>query len=111
MRKLLQFLPLILPTLLYLAYVVIQRRRARATGADPLPWWDTRTGFWLAVSGVGLFLAGLAGWALTDGAPPGSIYVPDRYVDGELQPGYFIDPDEAAGGAGADGADGAGGQP
>jgi hypothetical protein len=104
-RKLLQFLPLILPTLLYLAYVVMQRRRARVTGADPLPWWDTRTGFWLAVTGVGLFLAVLAGWALTGGAPPGSVYVPTSVVEGESRPGHFVHPDEL------DGAEGAGAQP
>ena len=96
MKLFLALLLLLLPTLLYIGYVTVRRRTIG--GAD---WWESGPGFWLALGGVCLLIGGLATWALTSGAPPGSVYVPAHYVDGELIDGYFepaVDPGAASDG-------------
>ena len=84
MKLFLALLLLFLPTLLYAAYLTMRRRSVG--GAD---WWESGPGFWVALSGVVLLIGALATWALTSGAPPDSLYVPERYVDGELVEGHF----------------------
>ena len=105
MKLFLALLLLLLPTLLYIGYVSV-RRRSIGGGAD---WWESGPGFWLAIGGVGLMIGALITWGLTSGASPDSLYVPERFVDGELIEGHFLPPadldtapDEAVGADPAD---------
>jgi len=82
---LLYLLPLLLPTALYVAWVLWGRRRAREGKAPPSlgdgPW------FWLILAGFALMVAGLSYVALTGGHEPGGTYQAPRYEDGRVIPG------------------------
>lgn len=80
-------LPLLAPTLIYLAWVAVRVRN----GAPPpvrRPW------LWLAVGGVAFLMLVLAAWALSEGAPPHARYVPAHLEDGRLVPGATIPAEE-----------------
>jgi hypothetical protein len=47
-----------------------------------------RVVFWLAMTGVGLVIAGFVYFAVT-GRESTGVYVPTQYIDGELVPGGF----------------------
>lgn len=84
-------LPFALPFIVYFAYVAIARARAAAGKPDlgETPW------PWLALTGVGLMAAVLIGvWAFSDAPKPGTVYIPDRYIDGELIPGEAVVPED-----------------
>jgi hypothetical protein len=93
MRAALQvIIPLILPTLLFLAYAWYMRRRAIMNGhAEPPPWTQGPWG-WLIILGAALSALSLIALALfgDDPARRGA-YVPAKVIDGELVPGH-IDP-------------------
>lgn len=77
--------PLLIPTLLYLAWFAASVRRAEAAGSEPpklgdAPW------TWLIGAGVGLVAIALSGLALLGGAPPGTPYLPPRVIDGVVVP-------------------------
>jgi hypothetical protein len=75
-------LPLILPTLIYFAYVLY----ARATGAKEtpdMPW------VWLGVAGGLLLGVTFLALALLGGASPSEVYQPPKVVNGTVQPGEF----------------------
>lgn len=90
LRKLLTIvLPIALPFLVYFFYVAWARARA-AKGQGPqfsdAPW------PWLAAGGVVLMAAALIGWrVMSDPAAPGAEIIPDRLVDGEVQPSRVVD--------------------
>ena len=53
LRKLLTVvLPLMLPTLIYMAYMMIDRRKAAASGGAAVPWWVGAPWTWLVTGGV-----------------------------------------------------------
>ena len=86
LKKLLTIvLPLALPFLGYMLYVVLARRGRGASGRVPSfsdsPW------PWLGVIGVGLMTAMLIGWrfVISDPGGPGATVIPDRYIDGEIK--------------------------
>lgn len=96
-------LPLLAPTLLYFAYVLIayrlRRRRAPAAAGEgeadqsgvavrAAPW------PWLAGIGVALMAASLVVLSEFDRAPPGGTYVPPRLIDGVIVPGHVIPAEE-----------------
>lgn len=86
LRKLLTVvLPLALPTLLYIGYLLIERRRSRRA-ARHIPW------VWLVLAGVGLMGATLAGMTLLDGGTVGGVYHPPAVVDGQVVPGRIVPP-------------------
>ena len=90
MRKLLTVaLPLLLPFLLYWAYLSIGRRKAGAaagTGAaargPEVPW------VWIAAAGVALMIASLAAFGTRGGVAPGTRLVPPTLVDCKIVPSH-----------------------
>lgn len=90
MRLLLEILlPLLLPALIWVGYGRVERRRA---AAGPLPWWASVPWLMTAVLMVGLLGAGLFWFALSGGAPVGSVYQPAHMEDGRLVPGGYQPP-------------------
>jgi drug/metabolite transporter (DMT)-like permease len=82
---LLYLLPLLLPTLLYLGWFWIAKRRDKE-GLPPLtqgPW------VWLIGGGIAFMLCVLAYIAVTDGAEPGTTRQAPIYQDGKIIPGGF----------------------
>ena len=86
LRILLQYLlPLLLPFLVYLAYVALTRGRA-AGWLDDAPWLH------LAAAGVVLMAASLLTWGMMSGAPIDQVYIPPRFEDGRVVPGTTVEP-------------------
>ncbi|MGH6895538.1 MAG: DUF6111 family protein [Geminicoccaceae bacterium] len=86
LRVLLQYLlPLLLPFLVYAAYVALARGR--------LPDWLGLDGrHWLMLGGTGIVLLAisLVTWSLLTGSPPGETYIPPRFEDGRVVPGTTV---------------------
>ena len=85
MTRYLIYAALLLPTALYVAWVLWARRRVKKGEAPPSldgdPW------FWLILAGFALMVAGLSYVAVTGGDEPGGTYYPPRYEDGKIIPG------------------------
>jgi Family of unknown function (DUF6111) len=84
LRVLLEYLlPLLLPFLLWLAYVALTRSTA--------PGW-VRDAPWPQLAGAGLVLAAisLVTWSLLSGAPPEEAYIPPHLENGEIVPGTTV---------------------
>jgi hypothetical protein len=77
-------LPLMLPTLIYMAYMMIDRRKAAASGGAPVPWWVGAPWAWLITGGVFLAAIVLFILALTGGFDTSSTYHPARLIDGRV---------------------------
>lgn len=87
-RVLIQYtLPLVLPFVLYVAYLYFGRRRRGGEGPllvlDQVPW--------LPLLGAGVLLVavtvGLLAWI--GGVSPDMEYVPPRVINGRIVPGHF----------------------
>jgi hypothetical protein len=91
MRPLVQvLLPLIAPTLLFLAYAWYMRRRAVALGhPEPPPWTQGPWG-WLILAGA-LLSAGSLVALFGDAQHESGRYTPAKAVDGRIVPGH-VDP-------------------
>ena len=107
LQKLIPILLILLPTAAYVLWMAATARRGRPVPAGPdadaeQPAAASQSLFadapwpWLIGGGLVLAMAGFAWLAFQDGAPPGSVYVPARVVDGEVQPGFFITPEDQA---------------
>ena len=73
--------PLILPTVIYIAYFSVLRPRR---GNFPeMPW------IWLGAAGVLLLAVTFLALALMGGADPGEKYLPPKVVNGQIQPGHY----------------------
>ena len=86
LRVLLQYLlPLLLPFLLYAAYVGL------AHGRMP-DWLDLSSRQWAMLGGAGLALlmVSLLTWGLLSGSPPDETYIPPHLEDGEIVPGRTV---------------------
>ena len=86
MRLFLQYvLPLLLPFLIYAAYVAV------AKGRTPR-WLDLDEKEWLMLGGSGLVLLtiSLVTWSLLSGSPPEETYVPPHLEDGRIVPGRTV---------------------
>lgn len=78
-------LPLLLPTLLYVLWLVTARR-AQLAGPQPwraLPW------PWLAAAGVIATALLLFYLRVNLGGSGQGVYVPPRYIDGRIVPGHL----------------------
>jgi len=85
LRKLLTVvLPLMLPTLIYMAYVMIDRRKTAASGGASVPWWVGAPWTWLITGGVLLAAIFLVTLALTGGYDPSYTYHPAQLIDGRV---------------------------
>jgi hypothetical protein len=86
LRLLLQYLlPLLLPFLVYAAYVALARGR--------LPnWLDLKERQWIVLGGAGIALMAisLVTWSLMSGSPPEETYVPPHLEDGRIVPGTTV---------------------
>ena len=89
-------LPLVLPTLVYIAWVGYARKKHAARGGgdgdgeDELPGLRRGPLFWSLVTGFVLMLGGLASIALMTGVPPDSgEYQSPRLQDGKVVPPHF----------------------
>jgi hypothetical protein len=86
MRLFLQYvLPLLLPFLIYAAYVAL------AQGRIP-NWLDLNEREWVMLGGTGLALLmiSLVTWSLLSGSPPDETYVPPHLEDGRIVPGTTV---------------------
>ncbi|MEM7777601.1 MAG: DUF6111 family protein [Pseudomonadota bacterium] len=74
-----------LPTLLYIAFVMIRRRgQANNTATQAL---DDAPLFWLLAIGAALAISVLAIFGSTEFAEPGKTYQPPVFRDGKIVPG------------------------
>jgi hypothetical protein len=86
MRLFLQYLlPLLLPFLIYAAYVAL------AQGRMPR-WLDLGAREWVMLGGTGLTLLmiSLVTWSLLSGSPPDETYIPPHLEDGRIVPGTTV---------------------
>jgi hypothetical protein len=75
-------LPLILPTVIYVAYFSVLRPR-RAGGFPEMPW------IWLGGAGVLLLAVTFLALTLFGGADPSARYLPPKVVNGQIVPGHY----------------------
>ena len=86
-RMFLQYvLPILVPFVIYGAWLALSRRKARPAGADAAPEWREAPWTWLLIAGLGLLIASLVGLALQGGDPPGKTYVAPQFIEGEIVP-------------------------
>lgn len=85
----------LLPTFLYLAWVLFQRSRAEA-GDDEAGDQQTVTRLldgapllWLFVSGALLVIVTLTAFGSSSGGKPGQHYAPSVFKDGKIQPSHI----------------------
>ena len=78
-------LPLLLPFLVYAAYLALAHGRLPA-------WLDLPARQWALLGGTGLVLLAisLATWSLLSGSPPEEAYIPPRLEDGRIIPGTTV---------------------
>lgn len=81
-------LPLLLPTLLYLLWLLAAQRASLAAPAQwrALPW------PWLVGIGLVLVAAMLYFIGTRVGGEAQGVYVPPRYIDGRIVPGHVVPP-------------------
>jgi hypothetical protein len=86
-RFLFQYLlPLLLPFLIYVAWVALSRGR-RPGWLDDTPWVP------LATAGVVLLGLSLFSWSLLTGDEPGARYQPPRFEGGRVVPAEAVEPE------------------
>jgi hypothetical protein len=84
-RKLIQFLPFLLPFVAWGLYMVLARSRARSKQTGQPAWQDTPWA-WLTIAGLVLFIAGMIGVALMEEGNTEGTYIPPRLEDGRIVP-------------------------
>lgn len=81
--------PLLAPTLVFLAWVWLRARYVERHGGEA-PGIEKGTWFWLAASGMFLMLLTMGITALLEpGGTPDQVYQPPTVVDGKVVPGQF----------------------
>jgi hypothetical protein len=89
-RVLFQYLlPIVLPTAIYVLWMVHRRRRA-AAGTAALTW-QQGPWFWLILGGIAMSAASFVFGALLAGHSPGGKYVPAEVKNGRVIPGQIKD--------------------
>ena len=79
--------PLAAPTGLYLLWIIV----SRPEGADGVLRWSSLPWLWLAAAGAALLGAVLFLVTVRFGTPQNGVYVPPRYINGQIVPGH-VDP-------------------
>lgn len=88
-------LPLLLPTLVFVAYSLWEARRLRAAGHAPDPWHARAPWLWLLAGGLVLALAALGTLATRGAGVPHGVYVPAHVgPDGRTVPARTYGPGE-----------------
>lgn len=83
----------LLPTLLYLLYVVVQRRTAGGSGAQgQAGLLDDAPLLWLFLAGALTVIVTLAAFGSNTGGKPSEVYVPPTLQDGRIVPGHQARP-------------------
>jgi len=85
-------LPLMLPTMIYMAYMMVERRKAAASGSAHVPWWVGAPWTWLVTGGVSLAAIVLVTLALTGGYDKSGVYHPAHMIDGRIVGGEITPP-------------------
>jgi hypothetical protein len=84
-------LPFLLPTIVYVLWLLAMRRIELA-GAAP---WRTLPWPWLVAAGLMLMVGLLYFISIHVGGSAQGTYVPPRYIDGEIVPGHVVPADPA----------------
>lgn len=85
----------LLPTLLYVAWVLFQRFRSEAAGDESagqpaiVNVLDDAPLLWLFVSGALLVIVTLTAFGTSSGGKPGQHYAPSVFKDGKIQPSHI----------------------
>ena len=79
-------LPLLLPTLVWLAWAWLMRHARQKGNHD---WWQEGPWFWLVVAGFVALVAVLGMTAVTGTGKPGQTYEAPYLKDGQVVPGQF----------------------
>jgi len=82
-------LPVLLPTLIYFAWLAAERRRIDRAGSGEPPDWSDAPWLWLVAGGV--LLAGFLALATAffGGDSIEGVYVPPQVIDGKVVPGHM----------------------
>jgi hypothetical protein len=89
LRVLLEYIvPLVLPSLLYLAWLAYENKRIAQGGAGVSRRWQEGPWVWLFAAGVALAIAATAMLSLLGGHGIEGRYVPPRVEDGRIVPGH-----------------------
>lgn len=92
-RILLQYvLPILLPSLVYLAWLVYENRRIAQGGAGTMRRWEDGPWAWLVGGGVVIAVLGAIGVAALSGRGKEGTYVPPYLEDGRIVPGHLEPP-------------------
>ena len=86
MRVLRVLFLILLPTALYLAWLVYLRYRAKTTGSTDIPALREGPWFWLLAAGIVLAIASLVSTVFLQERIPSGQYVPPRLEDGRVAP-------------------------
>jgi len=76
----------LLPTVIYVAYMLLKRRTEGASGANIL---DDAPLIWLVAAGAALVIVTLIVFGSTSGGKPGQTYQPPVFRDGKIEPGQI----------------------
>jgi hypothetical protein len=89
LRVLLEYVvPIVLPSLLYLAWLAYENRRIARGGEGVLRRWQEGPWAWLFAAGVALAVSGTLMLTLLRGNGIEGRYVPPRVEDGRIVPGH-----------------------
>lgn len=95
MRVVIQFLPVLIPLAVYIAYAALVRRQTELNGGQVPAWTQNTPTILLLWAGVVFMTAGLIIWIMLDSTSPDTVYVPSRLIDGKIVPGEFVPIDGA----------------
>ena len=89
-RVLLEYVvPIVLPSLLYLAWLAYENRRVANGGEGTVRRWQEGPWAWLFAAGVAIAVAGTFVLALWRSSGIEGHYVPPRVEDGRIVPGHM----------------------
>ena len=89
-RTLIYYLvPLLLPTVIYVLWMLYARFRARTVPEGEMPSWERTPWLLLFGSGVVLAAAALFTYAFVTGGTPDGAYKPAHLEDGRIVPGHI----------------------
>lgn len=76
----------LLPTVVYVAYVLLKRRIEGTSDVNVL---DDAPLIWLVAAGAALVIITLIVFGSVSGGKPGQVYQPPVYRDGKIVPGHL----------------------